>query len=184
MYVVSNDSPEVQLLFDTLRWLKLNRHVDVRVAVESFVRNPKRVEDRRRTEQELGRLGELSICESGCRSEKTAINHHKFVVISDTVWWKRHEPIVVQSSANWSDIQLQDRHRSAVMVWRDTVLAREYALRFESMRLCAVTREGCGAWNESLVARGLDRAVYDVRRRQRFWYDTALRERLGRPAGG
>jgi len=71
---------------------------------------------------------------------RSGILHQKFVRVSNTIWRPGTDPVVLASSANWSKRQLRAYWQSAILFANDPALTREFALRFDSMRVCATAQ--------------------------------------------
>lgn len=179
MYFIKDDAPDVDRILDALEWVTRHRGVKVSIIVDSstFAEDP---ENHRATQARLRRFADAAFCLNGCRSEVTRVldngavgselQHNKFIVISDTIWSTDRDPLIIQSSANWSHMQLNDRYQSAIMLWQDPGLAREFDIRWRSMRVCAL-EAGCGQWNSLLRRLDLPADVYGIAKHDGVWYD-------------
>ena len=179
MYFIKDDAPDVDRIIDALEWVTEHRNAKVAIIVDSstFEEDPAK---HRATQARLRKFADSAACLNGCRSEVTRVlpggrvgselQHNKFIVISDTIWSTDKDPLIIQSSANWSHMQLNDRYQSAIMLWQDPGLAQEFDIRWRSMRMCA-TEAGCKRWNPLVEKLGLPKDVYGITMHDGVWYD-------------
>lgn len=101
----------------------------------------------------------IAWCINGCfntNSSKTfpyAINHEKFVTISDTIWDRDNNgsatarsassamPAVISSSGNWARSQIRNYWQEVTIVYGDRELTKQLSIRYDGMAYCAST--GC-----------------------------------------
>jgi hypothetical protein len=101
----------------------------------------------------------IAWCTNGCfntNSSKTfpyAINHEKFVTISDTIWDRGNSgsataraaasamPAVISSSGNWARSQIRNYWQEVTIVYGDRTLTKQLSVRYDGMANCAAT--GC-----------------------------------------
>lgn len=103
-----------------------------------------------------GKTDGIEWCKNGCfntNGTKTfpyAINHEKFVTISDTIWdgasgsarpAASARPAVISSSGNWARSQIRNYWQELTVVYGDRALWREFSERYDGMTYCANT--GC-----------------------------------------
>ena len=190
MYFIENNGPDVQRILDALSFIAKRRAVKVRI-----------VEDKRRrdessdftfTAEQLRTFAAVHNCLDGCRSvlaprgeaggsPQVEVQHHKFMVISDTYDSRGVTPVVWLASANWSDKQLHGRSQSGLVV-RDRGLADVFGMRFDSLDACAT--RGCGVWNRMLRRRGLPVDTYGVVQQGGIWFDRTEALWSGTPGRG
>ena len=89
-------------------------------------------------------------CYNGClntnKSSKfpDAINHEKFVAISDTIWAgdaKQH-PLVYSSSGNFARSQVRSYWQEATMIYNDVQLYNFVVDRYNAMKVCSGSTKG------------------------------------------
>jgi hypothetical protein len=93
----------------------------------------------------------LRYCKKGCLNTSSAfpsaVNHEKFVSISDTTWagdkGKPKHPALLSLSGNFARSQLRWYHQEVTMVYDDVELARQFNGRYADMEYCAKT--GCSS---------------------------------------
>lgn len=131
------------------------------------------------TRARLSRIGSIALCNAGCRNagSQPGILHQKFVRISNTIWRRGTDPVLLASSANWSKRQLRAYWQSAILFANDPALTREFALRFDSMRVCATAPTGCKAWNAA-AGHGIEL------NRNKVWVDKRSEARRGSAGRG
>lgn len=88
-------------------------------------------------------------CENGCFNTNkpnvfpTAINHEKFLTISDTIWDKTPgpHPVVFSSSGNFARSQVRNYWQEASLVYDDKLFFKAFDVRYDGMVSCA--NDGC-----------------------------------------
>ena len=183
MYFLKEDSPDVERIMRSLRIVAKQRNVDVQLVLDGSP-YAKKTAVHVKTLERLDSIGEYYLCPYGCRSQhtqtlpnglqSTELQHNKFVVITDTIWNTRLDPLLIQSSANWSRSQLSTRHQSGVMIADDPVLAKHFDIRWESLVECSNPEGTCAGWNDRLAELGLDPDRYGVEQHRGVWYDRDL----------
>ncbi|MGV8907731.1 MAG: phospholipase D family protein [Propionicimonas sp.] len=101
----------------------------------------------------------LEWCSNGCfntNSKKVfpyAINHEKFVTISDTIWDRQGNgnaaarptasalPVVISSSGNWARSQIRNYEQELTVIYADRKMSQQLSVRYDGMANCA--RTGC-----------------------------------------
>jgi hypothetical protein len=177
--------PDVNPMLASLRRVARYRHVRVRVILEG--RLYARSDTLRASLRPLRRFAKVIRCHRGCHNDRSGKNpgrgtmHHKFITISDTSWSRTKDPAVVLSSANWSQTQLANAWQSAVLVYNDDQLYREFHVQFETLATCAT---GCGHWAHRLRQLRLSPATYGLTRVRGLWRDVDRTERRGASGSG
>jgi hypothetical protein len=130
----------------------------------------------------LRRIGTVTFCNAGCRNERPAgtrgegILHHKFITISDMSWRRGADPAVVVSSANWSQSQLHNFWQSALLLYDDQALFRQFDVQWNTMAACS---RGCASWAARLSRLSLAPRTYGLTNSNGVWNDAVPVERLG-----
>lgn len=190
IYYIENNGEDVQRILDALSFVARRRAVDIRIVADK--RRADFSSDFGPTADQLRAIAAVRNCLDGCRSElpprgvkggspEVEVQHHKFMVLSDTYAGGRPAPMVWTASANWSDKQLHNKSQSG-LVLRDRGVAAAFALRFDDLETCA--RHGCRAWNRIVRKRGLPPDTHGVVRRGGIWFDRREQRRAGSPRGG
>lgn len=125
-----------------------------------------------------------TVCRFGCHNDRPdpaaggnpSIMHHKFVTISDMAWLSRVDPAVVNSSANWSRAQLANQWQSAVVMYDDPVIEKQFDIQWRELKACATDCAGWGAQQRSLGISATDYALTD---HAGLWTDAVVHERRG-----
>jgi len=180
---------EVNHLLGALEYVHRTRQVKIKVVLErqQFASgDPEFIAPLRRLRQ----FAHVNFCRLGCMYERPPgnsadlVQHMKFFIVGDTLWRSGQDRVVFQSSANWSWTQLREREQSAIMVWDDPVLYREFATRWGTLYTCAAWKRGCSAWNGQLSTLRLDRASYGIADHSRLWTEAIPHQRPGSPGRG
>jgi phosphatidylserine/phosphatidylglycerophosphate/cardiolipin synthase-like enzyme len=138
--------PEV--IYDALEWVKLNRGVKIGLVLDGGEITPKGA--RNQIQERLRSIATLDYCTNGCFNTNGAtvfpyaINHEKFVTISDTVWASSRpgpHPAVLSTSTNFARSQQRNYHQEVTLIYDDLELFRQFDLRYDGMTNCADT--GC-----------------------------------------
>ncbi len=122
-------------------------------------------------------------CSNGCfntNSSKTfpyAINHEKFVTISDTIWdgasgaarsAANAKPMVISSSGNWARSQIRNYWQELTLIYNDKELFRQFSMRYDGMSYCAAS--GCS--KNTGFPTDLKNTLYKDRN---IWVDPSIR---------
>jgi phosphatidylserine/phosphatidylglycerophosphate/cardiolipin synthase-like enzyme len=177
--------PDVRPILTSLRRAVRYHRVRVRILLEGRLYG--RGKPLRSGLGPLRRFAKVILCHDGCHNERSAgapghgIMHHKFVTIGDMSWSRGADPVVVESSANWSQTQLENAWQSAVLVYDDHELYRELHIQFETLATCA---SGCAGWTRRMAQLGLPASTYGLSDVRRLWRDAAPAERKAAPGSG
>ncbi len=102
-----------------------------------------------------GKTDGIEWCTNGCfntNSRSTypyAINHEKYVTISDTIWdgasgsarpASSAKPAVISSSGNWARSQIRNYMQELTVVYGDRELFNQFSMRYDGMTYCANTK--------------------------------------------
>ena len=140
------DRPESdpEVVYKALEWVKRNRGVTVGLVLDGGTINP--AGDKNRITQRLRGIASVYYCDNGCFNVNKAkvwpyaINHEKFLTISDTVWSnpaKGPHPAILSLSGNFARSQLRNYHQEVTLVYDDHKLASMFDARYDAMRYCA-----------------------------------------------
>ncbi|MDM7856352.1 phospholipase D-like domain-containing protein [Cellulomonas alba] len=136
LYLVTPGDPQVKRILRALDYVHRTRKVSVSFLVDGNRNGAARI-------AALRRHGfTVTGCAGGCQ-DRAGVMHEKAVVVSDTLWAKGKDPVVVLGSANWSTGQLQWDWQANRIHHRDQRLAAAYTSRFAYLRGCAATKT-CG----------------------------------------
>jgi hypothetical protein len=140
--------PEV--IYDALEWVKVNRGVKIGLVLDGGDITPKAARDQITTR--LKSIATLSYCTVGCFNTNAAkvypfaINHEKFLTISDTTWANGTagpHPAILSMSGNFARSQLRNYHQEVTLVYDDVEMFRQFGLRYDGMKYCATS--GCSS---------------------------------------
>lgn len=130
-----------------------------------------------------GKTDGIEWCSNGCfntNSSKTfpyAINHEKFVTISDTIWdgasgsarsASSAKPAVISSSGNWARSQIRNYWQELTLIYNDKELFKQFSMRYDGMTYCANT--GCS--KNTGFPTDLKNSLYKDRN---IWVDPSIR---------
>ena len=102
----------------------------------------------------LVKTGTASIywCYVGCFNTNrgayhTAINHEKFVTISDTIWEDdgQPHPAVFSSSGQYARSQIRTYWQESTLIYGDMKLYQNFAARYANMKICSGYKTGSAA---------------------------------------
>lgn len=140
-----------QLVWDAMKWLHENRNVTIGFVMEG---NKLRMTDADKANFAKAIKGWATVryCRGGCMNTSSAfpeaVNHEKFISISDTVWagdkGKPKHPAVLSASGNLARSQLRWYHQEISLIYDDHELARQFAGRYDDMNYCAKTKCSSG----------------------------------------
>jgi len=138
--------PEV--IYDALDWVKAHRGVSVGLVLDGGEITPPL--NRTQITKRLASLADVNWCTNGCFNTNGptvfpfAINHEKFLTVSDTVWANSKpgpHPAILSTSTNFARSQQRTYHQEVTLIYDDVKLLREFGLRYDGMAACAST--GC-----------------------------------------
>lgn len=188
MYFVRTGQADTERMLSSLR--KVVRHRGVKATVILEGRLYTRKTALYPSLVSLRRYARVLLCDYGCHDERAfpgppaspTIMHHKFLTVSDTVWRAGADPVVLSSSANWSQTQLTTRWQSTVVRHDDDKLYAQMRAQWLAMVACA-SSAGCASWNGRLAALGLAPSAHAMTNKNGLWTLPAG-ERLGDPGKG
>jgi hypothetical protein len=140
--------PEV--IYDALEWVKVHRGVRIGLVLDGGIITPKAARDQ--VTERLRSIATLTYCGTGCFNTNAAqvfpfaINHEKFLTISDTTWRNAKvgpHPAILSMSGNFARSQLRNYHQEVTLIYDDLEMFRQFGLRYGGMRYCAST--GCSS---------------------------------------
>lgn len=169
----SRPESDPEVVYDALEWVKKNRGVKVGLVLDGGDITPpgatQQIEDR------LKSVADLTYCQNGCFNTNKAsvypyaINHEKFVTISDTMWANsepgRH-PALLSMSGNFARSQIRNYSQEVTLIYDDVKMAEMFEARYAGMRDCATT--GCS------TSSGFPKAMPLVKDRS-IWVDPFYR---------
>jgi len=138
--------PEV--VYDALEWVKEHRDVSIGLVLDGGEITPEVAKEQ--VTERLAKVLDLSSCDNGCFNTNQpsvfpfAINHEKFLSISDTTWANPEagpHPVVLSTSTNFARSQERTYHQEVTLVYDDVEMYRQFSLRYRGMTSCA--RSGC-----------------------------------------
>ena len=133
--------PEV--IYNALQWVKENRGVSIGLVLgwqDKAVRTT--------ISKRLGSVADVSYCGNGCFNTNDkpvfpyAVNHEKFLTISDTVWANDApgpHPAILSTSTNFARSQQRSYHQEVTLIYDDVEMFRQFGLRYDGMENCART---------------------------------------------
>lgn len=140
--------PEV--IYDALQWVKANRGVTIGLVLDGGSINPGAAKSQ--ITERLRSIASVTYCATGCFNTNAAkvypfaINHEKFITISDTTWSnsaKGPHPAILSMSGNIARSQLRNYHQEVTLIYDDVEMFRQFDLRYDGMRYCAIS--GCSS---------------------------------------
>src|SRR3954471_20815756 len=140
--------PEV--IYDALEWVKVHRGVSIGLILDGGDITPTAA--RNQIIARLKPLATLTWCATGCFNTNAAtvypfaINHEKFLTISDTTWANAKagpHPAILSMSGNFARSQLRNYHQEVTLIYDDVEMFRQFDLRYDGMRYCATS--GCSS---------------------------------------
>lgn len=146
------DRPESdpEVIYDALEYVAKNRKVTVGLVLDGGTITPGSA--RNLINRRLLSIPGLKIywCANGCFNTNaesvypSAINHEKFLTISDTVWSNPAagpHPAVLSTSGNFARSQIRNYWQEASLIYDDKKFFEAFDVRYDGMVNCAVT--GC-----------------------------------------
>ncbi len=139
------DRPESdpEVVYDALEWVKEHRGVTVGLVLDGGAINP--AGEKAKIAQRLKDIASVYYCDNGCfnvNKDKVypyAINHEKFLTISDTTWSGSggSHPAILSLSGNFARSQLRNYHQEVTLIYDDHKMFDMFDTRFDAMKYCA-----------------------------------------------
>ncbi|HET9649826.1 MAG TPA: phospholipase D-like domain-containing protein [Microlunatus sp.] len=133
-------------IYDALEYVKKNRKVTVGIVLDGGSINPGSAKSQ--ITERLRNIASVYYCNTGCFNTNKAstfpfaINHEKFVTISDTTWandTKGPHPAILSMSGNFARSQLRNYHQELSLIYDDKKMAQMFDARYAGMVDCART---------------------------------------------
>ncbi len=139
--------PEV--IYDALEYVHKKRNVSIGLVLDGGTITPASAKSL--INKRLLSIADLYWCDNGCFNTNAAsvfpyaINHEKFVTISDTIWESSGgaHPAVISSSGNWARSQVRNYLQEVSLIYDDNELFKAVSARYDGMKRCADT--GCSS---------------------------------------
>lgn len=155
---VARPESDSEVIVSALEYVKKKRGVDVQIVLDDGLHKGA---TRTLITQRLKNIAGVSYCVNGCFNVNKssvypyAINHEKFLTVSDTTWSnaKGPHPVVLSTSGNFSRGQIRNYLQEATVVYDDYKLWKEFDLRFNGMKYCA--SPGCAKGGKPIKALNL-----------------------------
>ncbi|RYZ32407.1 MAG: hypothetical protein EOP01_01200, partial [Propionibacteriaceae bacterium] len=146
------DRPETdpEVVYNALQWVKDNRKVKIGLVLDGGTIMPGG--EKTKVSQRLKDIADTYYCSNGCFNVNKAkvwpyaINHEKFLSISDTVWPNSasgSHPAIMSMSGNFARSQLRNYHQETTLIYDDHKMFDMFDSRFDAMKYCATT--GCSS---------------------------------------
>jgi hypothetical protein len=136
-----------ELMYDAMEWVHKHRDVSIGFVLEG---NKLRMTDSDKANfaKRIKGWASVSYCKGGCMNTSSqfpeAVNHEKFLSISDTIWagdkGKPAHPAILSLSGNFARSQLRWYHQEVSLVYDDHELMRQFDGRYDDMLYCAKTK--------------------------------------------
>ena len=167
----AESDPEV--VYAALEWVKKNRNVAIGLIVEGSALMPADAKDQ--VAVRLRSIATVRYCTNGCLNTNAssvypfAIDHEKFLTISDTVWAnsaRGPHPAILSMSGNFARSQLRNYHQEATLIYDDHKMWQQFDYRYDAMHSCATT--GCP------TSKGFPKGLA-LKRERKIWVDPIYR---------
>ncbi|MGI3783380.1 MAG: hypothetical protein ACRYG2_21665, partial [Janthinobacterium lividum] len=143
------DRPESdpEVVYNALEWVKTHRNVTVGLVLDGGTIMP--AGDKSKVAQRLQDIASVYYCNNGCFNVNKAkvwpyaINHEKFLTISDTIWDSSGgtHPAILSMSGNFARSQLRNYHQETTLIYDDHAMFNMFDARYDAMKYCAT--KGC-----------------------------------------
>ena len=143
------DRPESdpEVVFNALDWVKTHRNVSVGLVLDGGSIMPGG--EKTKLSKRLQDIASVYYCNNGCFNVNKAkvwpyaINHEKFLSISDTVWDGSGgtHPAILSMSGNFARSQLRNYHQETTLIYDDHKMFDMFDARYDAMKYCAT--KGC-----------------------------------------
>lgn len=189
----TSDRPESdsQMIWNALWWVNKNRGVKVEMVLDGGSITSKAGQENIR--KELASFVTIKWCYNGCfdtnKSSKFpfAINHEKFVAISDTIWANpgmepstagKKMPALYSSSGQFARSQVRTYWQEATLLYGDQKLYDQFNGRFLMMRECSGSTRGnadCRSGKDLKTVAKAANVTFSLRKERGIWVDKIYR---------
>ncbi len=155
----TSDRPESdsQMIWNALYWVKKHRNVKIEFVLDGGGITSASGKENIKRELEKTGIAKLYWCYNGCFDTNVsskfpyAINHEKFVTISDTIWANKDmkadkngpkTPAVYSSSGQFARSQVRTYWQEATLIYGDKKLHDLFDARFRMMKECSGSTRG------------------------------------------
>lgn len=141
------DRPESdpEVIYKALEYVHDHRNVEVGFVLDGGTISPSSAKNL--INKRLLPFSKIFWCLNGCFNTNSssvfpyAINHEKFLTISDTTWSDGVDPVVYSSSGNFARSQIRNYLQEGSLIYDDHKLFDIFSKRYDAMTVCAAT--GC-----------------------------------------
>lgn len=134
---------DTEVIYDALEYVHKNRGVEIGLVLDGGSVSPSTAKNL--IKKRLAPISNLYWCQNGCfnTNEATvfpyAVNHEKFITVSDTKWDSGVDPVVYSSSSNLARSQIRNYYQEGSLIYNDVKLFTLFSKRYDSMVNCATT---------------------------------------------
>ena len=171
-YGVRAESDPEQI-YDALEWVKKHRKVTIGIVLDGGSINPGGA--KAQISQRMRGIASVYYCITGCFNTNKAsvfpfaINHEKFVTISNTTWsngTKGPHPAIISMSGNFARSQLRNYHQELTLIYDDKKMFSMFDARYNGMIACA--KSSCSSSKNFPAA-------LQLRKQRGIWVDPIYR---------
>lgn len=168
---VSRPESDPEVIFNALEWVHKNRKVSIELVLDDGLHKGS---TRDQVTERFKGIANVRYCINGCFNVNKssvyiyAINHEKYLTVSDTVWDDSDgpHPLVLSTSGNFSRGQIRNYWQEASLIYDDFKLWREFDLRHDGMMACA--SPGCTNGGGAILA-------LQLKKERSIWVDPFYR---------
>ncbi len=170
----SRPESDPEVIYDALEYVHNKRNVEIGLILDGGTISPSSAKDL--IKKRLSSIAKLYWCANGCFNTNAAsvfpyaINHEKFLTISDTTWADGADPIVYSSSGNFARSQIRNYLQEGSLIYNDHKLFDLFSQRYDAMAICATTGCATNSGFASSLQLYKDRAIW-VDPFYRHWTD-------------
>lgn len=170
----SRPESDTEVIYDALEYVHKNRGVEIGLVLDGGSVSPSTAKNL--VKKRLGPISKVYWCQNGCLNTNAAtvfpyaVNHEKFITVSDTQWDPRVDPVVFSSSSNLARSQIRNYFQEASLIYNDVKLFTLFSKRYDSMMVCATTGCSSSSGFPSGVQLQMDRGIW-VDPFYRHWTD-------------
>lgn len=138
---------DTEAIYDALEYVHKSRGVEIGFVLDGGSVSPSSAKNL--INKRLAPISKVYWCLNGCFNTNSAsvfpyaVEHEKFVTVSDTKWDSGVDPAVYSSSGNLARSQIRNYVQEAALIYNDVKLFSLFSKRYDSMVVCAVT--GCSS---------------------------------------
>ncbi len=142
----SRPESDTEAIYKALEYVHDKRDVEIGIVLDGGSVTPSSAKNL--IKKRLQDISKIYWCQNGCFNTNSssvfpyAVEHEKFVTISNTKWASGVDPVVYSSSGNLARSQIRNYVQEAALIYNDVKLFSLFSDRYDAMVVCST---GCSS---------------------------------------